>query len=523
MKKFSLLSAGLVAVPCVISSDVIAMEVDIDNIFEKENMTDYFKSHIEHYNWLSPVYKELFLKLPSSSEFITKWNEHKEKLVAEKSLSDNEIATIQNKAKNIFKKYLGQNDLEQNSLFYRIVCNVIDTGRYSECVNFYDIANSELFMDLDYIYNIREIQYKAYGNHSNKMKMIKTAKDQLHDILLRYATILTYRKEKADDLNLLNKPEEYEWEIFKKYKDDLRNFATKYISVNFFDTVVLSKMQKNYSYDLYREILNEVKEKCCTLHKKHNDKIDEVWCECEKNFCLTHKIVVKYRGSENLLFTMMHETGHAVADAKPLIDNDDKARVENIEAIATYFELLTLKEQEFKDYKFTKLERIYPLYEDLASIISLGVLEEEGADITTFIKLPDMKKSERIKLVSQNKELCERAVEVYKTLYEKIDPEIAFHKFKLSDEEKDMSKEEYLANKLMEIYDYDQFELDTSSKNIEFSFSKHTKALFHALKIDGEATQKKWDIGTILDKLSSERMTIPTLEEFKQALDWAFQ
>ncbi|MBQ9335384.1 MAG: hypothetical protein IJS10_02480 [Alphaproteobacteria bacterium] len=516
MKKFGLLSAGLVAAPCVISSDVIAMEVDIDNIFEKENMTDYFKSHIEHYNWLSPVYKELFLNLPSSSEFITKWNGHKEKLIAENSLSDNEIATIQNKAKNIFKKYLGQ-----NALFYRIVCNVIDTGRYYEGVNFYDLANSELFMDLDYIYNIREIQYKAYGNHSNKMKMIKTAKNQLHDILLRYATKLTYRKEKADDLNLVDKPKEYERQIFEKYKDALCNFATKYISVNFFDTVVLTKMQKNYSYDLYREILNEVKEKCCTLHKKHKDKIDEVWCECEKNFCLTHKIVVKYRGSENLLSTMMHETGHAVADAKPLIDNDDKARVENIEAIATYFELLTLKEQEFKDYKFTKLERIYPLYVDLASIISLGVLEEEGADISTFITLPDMKKSERIKLVSQNKELCERAVEVYKTLYEKIDPEIAFHKFKLSDEEKDMSKEEYLANKLMEIYD--QFDLDTSLKNIEFSFSAHTKALFHALKIDGEATLQKWDIGKILDKLSKEQMTIPTLEEFKQALDWAFQ
>ncbi len=514
MKLHNLFAAGLILTSCMVG--VEAMEEGcLQEKSELFDIVNHFKCNLGKYTWLSQDYRVLYSNLPSSLIFKDKWMVHQTKIDNSARIADAQLAKIKDKAKNFFKKYLAG-----NNILYDIAYKTINLGTYKEGTDSYDLDNSRMFLDFDYLDTIKGMRYKVNGGYSNKNKMYGDAKDKLHQILQNYINDLVYRMEVAEDKKLVDKPDEYEWELFKQYKKELSDFASKYISVDFFDNIVLPKMRKNYSYDLYREILNEIKDKYCTLHKQHKDKIDEMWCECKQNFYRTHRIFVKYRGEANLISTIVHETGHSIGDADALMENNKLYRNENMEAIALYFEILLYGDKEYKDFEYVKVDRLFSLYADLAAIISVGELYERNdiIDIKNILNLKCLSEKKRIEYVAKNRELCEEMLETYKRMYDQLDLKIASHKFGETDEEHDQSEDKKLANKLMRIFE--QFDVRMDNNDIGFEFSDHTKALFHAFKVKEQAEKQKWNLDKVMCELSCTRMRKPTLEEFQKVVDW---
>ena len=203
--------------------------------------------------------------------------------------------------------------------------------------------------------------------------------------------------------------------------------------------------------------------------------------------------------------------------------NDKKARLENIETIAMYFEILLYEDKEYAEYSYAKVERLYPLYVNLVSIISVGTwLESMNLnDIYDILNLKNLDEKKKTAYVMKNRDLCKHAIETYNLIYEKLDPDIANHKFKETDMEDEQSEDEKLAEHLSRIFE--QFYVNSESGNIEFEFGTHTKALFHVFKVKEQAEKQNWKLDKVMHELSCVRMQRPTLEEFKQVVDWLME
>lgn len=537
MKFYEQLGVGLVLMLCCAAIESFAMQgADVsENTKIDANTEKEFKHVVKSCACLSEEYKNLFLILPPISEFQKKLQKYNEGLLAKENSqainnesNDTNIEGIKLQAKQFFQKHLGinkdslkkkfkceigtDNKLELNEVLYLVGEKVIDNGKYMKVSDVNDaFAKQKMtycFDSEDKFPKLNELKKhikKSSGNETKK---------RLDEDIQMFAQHLIYRREKQDEIGIFEN-HEYELKIRDQFGCNLEYFISKNIDEDYL------KQPEHVKYD---DIWKEVYDNCLSLRDGLFEKSASLNEDNLQNFSNIRKIIIPYLNpvdSKNILFEIVHETGHAIHDASILAsETNNSARDENSEAIAIYFETLISKDI---DCKSSGIFRLYRLYTNLASIISIGILSQEGIsdeNIKTIVNLQNLPQDERKAYINDNRSICKQAFDTFRKVYRTIFPKSIDHEYKWLDEDNENPTDKILEDKLSGAWDFEQFAMNSETNKIEFEFDKHTKSLFHVFKIIKQAQENNWNLEKILYELACTKIQKPKPEEFTEVINW---